>query len=182
MKINTALILREENQAQEKIQRFTNQFSDVEQEIRNASEYWAWQRSVREKAIQEELQRLETQRNMSKQSLESAILAKNKLTLERQANAKAIAKENQSLCQMAEEVERTQLEEKQNAVNTSRELRVNPQIARDKVLMTRKINADQIANESKKIEYSALKKVKIFLLLENFIHFKLIIVTEKKFV
>lgn len=159
MKINTALILREEDQMRKKIERFTNQFSDVEREIRNASDYWAWQRQVREEAIQAESERLEAQRLMSKQSLEDAIKARNNLIINKQENAKAIAEEDRNLCLMCEEAENEILEEKQNAVNASRELRVNPRIAREKVLTSRKANAVQIANEAKQIELTALKKV-----------------------
>lgn len=159
MKINTALILREEDQMRKKIERFTNQFSDVEREIRNASDYWAWQRQVREEEIKAESERLEAQRLMSKQSLEDAIKAKNNLILNKQENAKAIAEEDRNLCLMCEEAENEILEEKQNAVNASLELRVNPRIAREKVLTSRKANAVQVANEAKKIELTALKKV-----------------------
>lgn len=161
MKINTALIFREENKMREKLMRFTNQFSDVELEIKNASEYWAWQRRVREDAIQNDLERLKAQRLMSKQSLENAILAKNNLLLERKANATNIANENRNLCRASDEAESALLEEKQNAVNCSQELRVNPQIARNKVLLLRKMNANQINNESREFEYTALKKVNI---------------------
>ena len=143
----------------EKLMRFTNQFSDVELEIKNASEYWAWQRRVREDAIQNDLERLKAQRLMSKQSLENAILAKNNLLLERKANATNIANEDRNLCRASDEAEKAMLEEKQNAVNCSQELRVNPQIARNKVLLSRKMNANQITNESREFEYTALKKV-----------------------
>lgn len=159
MKINTALILKEENLVRERLDRFTHQYSDVERENQNANAYWTWQRQVREEAKQSELEKLETQRMMSKQSLEDAIVARNNLVLERQARARALAQQDRDLCRERSENERTELENRQQAVSSSRELRENPRLAKERVFHARKINATQVTNETRTNEHTALKKV-----------------------
>lgn len=160
MKLNTALILKEENLVREKIQKFCEQWGDEEREIKNANNYWEWRREVRSEELKNELDKLDALRMMSKQSFEGAITARNNLVFYRREQARLIELEENELCRLGDEKARLLLKARQEAANSSRELRENCRVAKEKIFTARRINANQISDLSKQFENKALKKVK----------------------
>ena len=162
VKLNTALILKEENLVREKIQKFCEQWGDEEREIKNANNYWEWRREVRSEELKNELDRLDALRMMSKQSFEGAITARNNLVFFRRERARLIELEENELCRLGDEKARLLLKARQEAANSSRELRENCRVAKEKIFTARRINANQISDLSRQFENKALKKVKSY--------------------
>ncbi len=159
MKLNTAVVLREEHVIKKQTENILKKFEYLENGDRNEDEFLAWQQEMKLNDLRAEVEESEKKKLQSKISYENAKLAKEN---EAQAN-KTIAKEVQG---QKELLNRQRLERKaqedvanrQNALAIKEYERYVASTVKEEVINSKKAIAQEVAKESEELQLRAYRE------------------------
>ena len=159
VKLNTAVILREEHAIKKQAQEVVKQFEYLESGDRSAAEFSKWQHEMKTNDLKQQIELSEKLKLQSKISHEDAIRAKEEQAQLNKQKAKEILKIKSELEKKRLEDKREEEEKKKKINQKIKEDENNIKAINEEVLMSKKLMAQEVAKETEALQMKALKEV-----------------------
>ena len=159
MRLNTAVVLREEFKIKKQAEEWVKKFEYLENGEYNSNEFVRWQNEMKINDLKKEIENLEKVKLEIKLTHEDAIVAREMAIKSKREQVKRIQEESDRLLKEYNEKRRDDDVRKNALVKETLESEKNVKIVKEKIKKTNQQIAREVVKQSEQMQEQALKQV-----------------------